>query len=119
MATEQAGCAFLIAHQGLAVLPLDQTAVIDSAVKGRTRVDRGDHVVLHFDSKYRPSPQLRTHLQFALRYEGVNLQVLALLFAAVGGGKSTCGSPILGATALDFAAPLASRMENWRNEPEA
>jgi hypothetical protein len=85
VATEPVGYAYLIAREGLAALPLDQTAVIDTAVKGRTRVNRGDQVVLQFESRYRPAPTLRTHVQFALRYEGINLQVLALLFAAVGG----------------------------------
>jgi len=85
VATEPVGYAYLIAHEGLAALPLDQTAVIDTTVKGRTRVSRRDQVVLQFDSKYRPAPTLRAHMQFALRYEGVNLQILALLFAAVGG----------------------------------
>jgi len=85
VATEPVGYAYLIAREGLAALPLDQTAIIDTAVKGRTRVNRGDQVVLQFESKYRPAPTLRTHVQFALRYEGINLQVLALLFAAVGG----------------------------------
>jgi hypothetical protein len=79
------GYAYLIARESLTALPLDQTAAIDTAVKGRTRVNRGDQVVLQFESKYRPAPTLRTHVQFALRYEGINLQVLALLFAAVGG----------------------------------
>ena len=85
MVIEAVGYSYLIAREGLAALPLDQTAVIDTAVKGRTRLTRGDQVVLQFEGKYRPAPELRAHLQFALRYEGINLQVLALLFAAVGG----------------------------------
>ena len=85
MASEPVGYAYLIAKEAITALILDQTAVIDTAVKGRTRVNRGDQVILQFESKYRPAPTLRAHLQFALRYEGINLLVLALLFAAVGG----------------------------------
>jgi hypothetical protein len=37
--------------------------------------------VLHFEPAYRPDDTLTGHLQFALKYEGVNLHVLELLFA--------------------------------------
>lgn len=37
-----------------------------------------------FESKYRPKPTLAGNLQFALRYEGLNLEVLALLFTRTG-----------------------------------
>ncbi len=84
MAQEDAGYAYLVTNLRLPALPLDQAAVIDSAVKGRRTVPREDQVVLEFEPKFRPVPTLRAHLQFALRYEGVNLQVLSLLFAAIG-----------------------------------
>lgn len=39
---------------------------------------------MQFEPRYRPKPTLAAHLQFALRYEGLNLEVLALLFAKTG-----------------------------------
>jgi len=81
MATEPVGYAYLIAREGLAALPLDQTAVIDTAVKGRTRVNRGDQVVLQFESKYRPAPTLRTHVQNTLMKLGVHSKLDAIVAA--------------------------------------
>ncbi len=82
--TSTIGYAALIERYGLAVLPLSQRAVIDSSIKGRQLRQLGEERIEAFEPKYSPDDTLVGHLQFALRYEGVNLQVLALLFAQMG-----------------------------------
>ena len=57
--------------------------LIDSAVRGRQKKDLGTHKINLFASNYQPENTLTGHLQFAMRYEGVNLQVLGLLFEKI------------------------------------
>ena len=57
--------------------------IIDSAVRGRQKIDLGTHKINLFASSYQPENTLTGHLQFAMRYEGVNLQVLGLLFEKI------------------------------------
>lgn len=84
MATEAIGYDRLIQTYQLLARPLARIALIDSSVSGRQTTTRGDFEHMRFESKYRPSHTLVGDLQFALRYEGINLEVLALLFAAAG-----------------------------------
>ena len=65
----------------LPVIDLWQECYIDTAARGRKEESHGNRVVRLFESKYRPDDTLAGHLQFAFRYEGVNLQALSLLFA--------------------------------------
>ena len=81
MATELLGYARLIADYDLNALPLMEYSLIDSAVKGRDRRAKNGQTVLHFSSHYAHDNSLTGHLQFALKYEGVNLYILSLLFA--------------------------------------
>ena len=81
MATELLGYARLIADYNLNALPLMEYSLIDSAVKGRDRRAKNGQTVLHFSSHYAHDNSLTGHLQFALKYEGVNLYILSLLFA--------------------------------------
>lgn len=74
------GYAWLIERYALPALPLDQYARLDPGTRGRRRVDADQGSVLLFEPGYEPENGLIGHFQFALRYEGVNLQVLALLF---------------------------------------
>jgi hypothetical protein len=83
MATEPIGYARLIKSYELPARR-ETTAVIDSTVKGRRTDREGDAELMRFEPKYRPEPTLAADLQFALRYEGVDLEVLALLFAKTG-----------------------------------
>ena len=76
MAIELVGYVRLINQYQLACMLPTRHAVIDTAVKGR--VESAD--VLKFEPKYSPNNQLCDDLQFALRYEGINLQVLYFLF---------------------------------------
>jgi len=80
MATRQLGYAQLIAEYHLKAVPLVEYARIDSAVRGRDRRVVQGQVVSSFEPRYQPDDSLTGHLQFALKYEGVNLQVLGLLF---------------------------------------
>jgi hypothetical protein len=74
------GYCWLAESYHLPVIDLWQQCYIDSAVRGRQEQDLGDHRVQLFESRYQPEDTLAGHLQFALRYEGVNLQLLGLLF---------------------------------------
>jgi hypothetical protein len=74
----------LIDRYKLQVLPLNQVARIDTRVKGREARPDGSDIQLLFESRYEPEASFEGDLQFAFRYEGVNLQVLELLFAQAG-----------------------------------
>ena len=76
------GC--LIERYELRALPLNTFAFIDSSVHGRQKHIRAGQCVELFEPAYQPIDTLAGHLQFALRYEGLNLQVMALLFGRVG-----------------------------------
>jgi Fic family protein len=84
MAREHVGYSHLIQQFQLQARPLASIAVIDSAAKGRQTITQGDIELMQFESRYRPKPTLGAHLQFALRYEGLNLEVLTLLFTRTG-----------------------------------
>ncbi|TFH71669.1 Fic family protein [Gammaproteobacteria bacterium LSUCC0112] len=74
------GYSYLIRHYHLPVIPMDLEARISSGTRGRELRQQGGQLLLLFEPKYQPAESLAGQLQFALRYEGVNLQVLALLF---------------------------------------
>ncbi len=84
MATDPIGYDRLIQTYRLPARPLTRTALIDSSVRSRQTTSAGDLELLRFEPKYRPPHTLAGDLQFALRYEGINLEVLALLFAVAG-----------------------------------
>jgi hypothetical protein len=84
MATEPVGYARLIEKHTLPALPRGTSAVIDTATRGRRTEKEGDIDLMRFEPKYRPEATLAGDLQFALRYEGIDLEVLALLFARTG-----------------------------------
>ncbi len=84
MAQEPVGYSRLIEQFHLPARQPAVVAVIDSATKGRKSTTQGDIELLQFEPRYRPKPTLAAQLQFALRYEGLNLEVLALLFAKTG-----------------------------------
>ena len=81
MAIEPIGYARLVDAYKLPARPLTTRAIIDTATKGRRTEMQSDIEVSRFEKKYRPEATLAGDLQFALRYEGINLEVLALLFA--------------------------------------
>lgn len=85
-----AGYQWLAEHYQLPVMPLNPTCYIDSTIRGREEKGVGDAQLMLFEPKYRPEANLPSQLQFALRYEGVNLQVLALLFQLEGTAEALC-----------------------------
>ena len=80
MPTELVGYAHIAEDFGLLIRPLTRYAVIDSAAKGRKVKISGAGEIMAFEPRYRPNQTLIGHLQFALRYEGLNLELLARLF---------------------------------------
>jgi len=76
----KAGYSWLEETYQLPVLDLWRQCYIDTALRGRREQDLGTHLIQLFEPRYQPDDTLVGHLQFALRYEGVNLQLLKLLF---------------------------------------
>ncbi len=74
------GYQWLIDAYQLPVVGLKRSCIVDTAARGRTEKDYGSQWLAVFESRYQPEETLAGHLQFALRYEGVNLQALCLLF---------------------------------------
>lgn len=81
---ENLGYAWLVDRFRLPVIPLLVRARFDSRVRGRRIQTDGHESTLLFEPKYHPGETLADQLQFALKYEGINLQVLALLFEQTG-----------------------------------
>ena len=84
MVTDTPGYSYLIEHYKLAARPLSVCTRINPKIKGRETQRSGDQEILVFEPKYLPEESLTGHLQFALRYEGINLEVLSLLFRQTG-----------------------------------
>ena len=83
-ANENVGYAWLVEQYRLPAMPLLLRSRLQSRVRGReTRTDGHESLQL-FEPKYHPGETLAGQLRFALKYEGVNLQVLALLFEQTG-----------------------------------
>lgn len=74
------GYSHLIQHYRLPALPLDMEAKVSTSIRGRELRQQGGQLLMLVEPKYQSTASLAGHLQFALRYEGLNLQVLALLF---------------------------------------
>lgn len=70
-------------------MPLMLRSRLESRVRGRETQTDGHETVQLFEPKYHPGDTLADQLQFALKYEGVNLQVLALLFEQTGADEIT------------------------------
>lgn len=79
------GYAYLIQQHNLPALPLPVERLIADSASGRTKQQRGGRAVEMFPRSYEPEPTVIGHLRFALRYEGLNLEVLGLLFERIGG----------------------------------
>ena len=87
MTLKKLGYSHLIDHYKLAARPLPVVAQADSRVKGRDTRRQGNQDLLVFETKYQPEDNLAGHLQFALKYEGINLEVLGLLFERAGAAE--------------------------------
>lgn len=87
MTIDTPGYTHLIERYRLIAKSLQISARINNRIKGRQTRRSGEQEVRVFESRYRPEDTLTGHLQFAMRYEGINLEVLALLFQQTGGDE--------------------------------
>ncbi|KFA89613.1 Fic family protein [Archangium violaceum] len=76
------GYAKAIADYNLAVLPPHQLSCC-AAVAGKQVQSKEGREFVTYPNAYHPGPTLCDHLEFALKHEGVSLEVLAALFRAV------------------------------------
>lgn len=81
------GYAYLIDRYQLPALPLPVRRVITDAVNARRLRVQGGRPLEEFARSYEPKPTVVGHLSFALRYEGLNLEVLGLLFERIGAAE--------------------------------
>jgi len=79
----------LIREHRLPARPLTVRAEVNTRARGRASQMNDGEEILVFPPSYRPEDALTGHLQFALRYEGVNLEVLAMLFQQTGSHELT------------------------------
>lgn len=77
-----AGYAFLIEQHGLIVLPNWHTSSVSPTGTLRSTIQDGQVEVVYPQS-YWPGGRTGDHLEFALKYDGVNLGILSALFDAV------------------------------------
>ena len=85
--TEAIGYVRLIERYRLRALMPRIASQINSAVHGRRVRNDERQVVQEFQPSYRPEDSLAGDLQFAFRYEGLNLIVLDSLFESVGDAR--------------------------------
>ena len=78
-----AGYAFLIEKYRLSVLPNWRSSAVNSAGTLRSTIHDGQ-VESVYPQLYWPGDSTGDHLEFALKYDGVNLGILLALFEAVG-----------------------------------
>ena len=78
------GYAHLLDRYALPVSRLSRICRLKDALPDRRVRDEGGQTVEEFGPTYAPGSTLVDHLRFALRYEGLNLEVLSLLFERTG-----------------------------------
>lgn len=81
---EKAGYTALVDQFELRCLPHYRTSEISGAARGQQLVETSPTVHYRFETRYRPEATLAGHLEFALKYEGVNLEILDALFEVTG-----------------------------------
>lgn len=114
------GYSWLIEQYGLPTLPLDACARLDTRIRGRQKTQAGQQLVDLFEPSYQPEETLAAQLQFALRYEGVNLQVLALLFNAkafTGTGEAELCQWLAGSPSSSYARQACFLYEWLTDKP--
>jgi len=82
---EKAGYSALVDQFNLRCLPHYRTSEISGAARGQQLVETpAPPAHFRFETRYRPEPTLAGQLEFALKYEGVNLEILDALFEITG-----------------------------------
>lgn len=80
--TRPAGYDALIARYGLEVIPNWHRSAISSSSKRHSVTERG--VVFDvYDRTLQPDDSLSGHIEFALKYDGINMEILSALFQKV------------------------------------
>ena len=77
-----AGYAYLIENLGLAVMPHWHTSFVSSTGTHRSKVQDGA-IEDVYPIRYWPGEKVGDHLEFALKYDGINLGLLARIFEHV------------------------------------
>ncbi len=81
LSTQQpVGYTWLVEAYQLKTRPHWRQSFIKSNVQSRETLNRADHVQQNFRQSYAPENTILGHLEFALRYEGINLEILSRLF---------------------------------------
>lgn len=81
LSTQQpVGYTWLVEAYQLKTRPHWRQSFIKSNVQSRETLNRADHVQHNFRQSYAPENTILGHLEFALRYEGINLEILSRLF---------------------------------------
>ena len=91
MANEEnrpAGYSFLIERNGLDVLPNWRASFVSATGTLRQNVI-GEQVQVIYPKSYWPGEGLADHLEFALKYDGVNLGILSALFEQINADELT------------------------------
>jgi hypothetical protein len=83
-----AGYAFLIQKYRLSVLPNWHTSSVSPTGALRSTIQEGQ-VESVYPQSYWPGDRTEDHLEFALKYDGVNMGILSTLFEAVTAGEIT------------------------------
>jgi len=83
-----AGYAYLVQHYGLTVIPNWHESAVGPGARHRSETPTGS-VREVYPFAYWPGDHLGDHLEFALKYDGTNLLILAKLFATVGSDALT------------------------------
>lgn len=81
---EKVGYGALVDRFHLRCLPHYRSSEISGAARGRQLVEKGPPARYRFETRYRPDATLTGQLEFALKYEGVNLEILDALFEVTG-----------------------------------
>ena len=79
---QPAGYQALIDKFGLTVMPLAVASFVRR--QGGLRIESASGQMVHYyPASYAPGPATTAHLEFALKYDGVNLEVLRAVFEQV------------------------------------
>jgi len=77
-----AGYIYLLRRFGLTAMPNPHSSFVASA-GGRKQIVKGDRVEEIYSSQYWPGDTIGDHLEFALKYDGVSLSSLKIIFEEV------------------------------------
>ena len=83
-----AGYTYLLRRFGLSAMPNPHSSFVASTGR-RKQVVQGDHVEEIYSPHYWPGETIGDHLEFAMKYDGVSLSSLKIIFDAVSKSEIT------------------------------